>query len=257
MGTSYQFIKLDIEDDVARLILNRPPLNWLNIEMMEEMNQALESLNDKSALKLLVVQAEGKAFSVGVDVEDHMGDKAEKMIQVFHRIFRLLDTLEIPSLALVNGSAIGGGCEVATYCDMVLASERSKFGQPEIQVGVFPPVAALAFPRIVGPKKSFELILAGENISAQEALDIGLINKVFPTDQFYEEADAFIEKIRANSPVVLRKAKKAIIQGWDTGVEAGLQRIEDIYMKELMITEDANEGLRAFVEKRPAQWKGR
>jgi cyclohexa-1,5-dienecarbonyl-CoA hydratase len=257
MGNSYQFIKLAAEEDIVRLTLNRPPLNWLNIEMMEEINHALDSLMGESHLKLLVIQAEGKAFSVGVDVEDHMGDKAEKMISVFHRIFRLLDALEIPSLAMVNGSALGGGCEVATYCDMVLASEKSKFGQPEIQVGVFPPIAALAFPRIVGPKKAFELILAGENISAREALDIGLINSVFPTEQFNEEAESFIAKIRANSSVVLRKAKKAIIQGWDTGIEAGLNRIEEIYMKELMTTEDANEGLKAFLEKRPAQWKGR
>jgi len=256
MVNSYQYIKLVEEEDIVRLILNRPPLNWLNIEMMEEMNHALESLMDKSYLKLLVIQAAGKAFSVGVDVEDHMGDKAERMISVFHRIFRLLDTLKIPSLAVVNGSALGGGCEVAIYCDMVLASEKSKFGQPEIQVGVFPPIAALAFPRIVGPKKAFELIFTGENISAAEACSIGLINKVFPADRFQEETEAFIEKIRTNSSVVLQKSKKAIIQGWDTGLEEGLNRIESIYMKELMATEDANEGLKAFVEKRPAQWKG-
>ena len=257
MGESYQYIKLEKEADLVRLILNRPPLNWLNIEMMEEINHALESLMDPSVFKLLVIQAEGKAFSVGVEVADHIGDKAEKMIEVFHRMFRLLDALGLPSLALVNGSALGGGCEVATYCDMVLASEKAKFGQPEIQVGVFPPIAALAFPRILGLKKAFELILSGETISAREALEIRLINKVLPVETFQEEAEGFISKIRASSPVVLKMAKKAIIQGWDTGVEEGLTRIEDIYMKELMSTEDANEGLKAFVEERKAVWKGR
>ena len=257
MGLPYQYIKLELEEDLARLILNRPPLNWLNIEMMEEINQALESLANKSLLKLLVIQAEGKAFSVGVEVEDHMDGKAPRMIEVFHRIFRLLDSLGVPSLALVNGSALGGGCEVATYCDMVLASEKAKFGQPEIQVGVFPPIAALAFPRMIGQKKAVELILLGETISSREALEVGLINRVFPVESFEEEAEAFIAKIRAHSPVVLRMAKKAVIEGWDTGVEDGLRRIEDIYMKELMITEDANEGLKAFLEKRKAKWKGR
>jgi len=257
MEKAYQYIKLEMEKDLARLILNRPPLNWLNIDMMEEINHALESLMDNTTLKLLVIQAEGKAFSVGVDVEDHMGDKAEKMIEVFHRMFRLLDNLTLPSLALVNGSALGGGCELATYCDMVLASEKAKFGQPEIQVGVFPPIAALAFPRMIGQKKAFELILAGETISAREALEIGLVNKVFPVENFNENAETFIAKLRANSPVVLRMAKKAIIRGWDTGIDQGLRHIEDIYMKELMVTEDANEGLKAFLEKRPAVWRGR
>lgn len=257
MGESYQYIKLEKEVDLVRLILNRPPLNWLNIEMMEEINHALESLTDLSIFKLLVIQAEGKAFSVGVEVADHMGDKAEKMIGEFHRMFRLLDALGLPSLALVNGSALGGGCEVAIYCDMVLASEKAKFGQPEIQVGVFPPIAALAFPRMLGLKKAFELILSGETISAREALEIGLINKVVPVETFQNEAEGFISKIRASSPVVLKMAKKAIIEGWDTGIEEGLKRIEDIYMNELMTTEDANEGLRAFVEERKAVWKGR
>lgn len=257
MGNAYRHIKWEEEQDLVHLILNRPPLNWLNIEMMEEMNHALESLIDKKDVKLLIVQAEGKAFSVGVDVEDHMGDKAEKMIAVFHRMFRLLDALGIPSLALVNGSALGGGCELAVYCDMVLASDKAKFGQPEIQIGVFPPIAALAFPRLIGRKKAFELILAGETIGAREALEIGLVNKVVPVEQFNEEAEKFIAKIRACSPVALRLTKKAIVQGFDTDVDEGLKRIEHIYMKELMVSEDANEGLKAFVEKRPAQWKGR
>jgi cyclohexa-1,5-dienecarbonyl-CoA hydratase len=205
----------------------------------------------------LVIQAKGKVFSVGVDVEDHMGDKAPKMLDVFHGMFRLLDSLGLPTLALVNGSALGGGCELAVYCDMVVASEKAKFGQPEIKVGVFPPIAVLAFPRIIGRKKAFELILSGDTISAQDAFDIGLVNKVVPVEAFEEEAQAFISKLAAQSSVVLRMTKKAIVRGYDTGAEEALKVIEDIYMNELMKTADANEGLKAFLEKRKPVWTER
>lgn len=257
MGNRFKFIATEVTEGVARIVLNRPPLNWMNIEMMEEINEALRSFQGIEALKLIVFRAEGKAFSVGVEVADHMGDKAQKMMDAFHGMFRLMDSAGLPTISLVNGSALGGGCELATYCDMVLASERARFGQPEIQVGVFPPIAALAFPRIMGRKKAFELILSGETISAKEALEIGLVNRVFPVEKFDEEADSFISKLAALSPVVLRMAKRAIVLGWDTGAEEGLRRIEKVYMEELMSTEDANEGLIAFLEKRKPVWKGR
>jgi cyclohexa-1,5-dienecarbonyl-CoA hydratase len=257
MGNKFRFIRVKVDEGVANICLDRPPLNWMNIEMMEEINNALSSFKDMEGIKLLVFSAEGKAFSVGVDVADHMGDKAKRMIEVFHGIFRLIDSLGIPTIAIVNGSALGGGCELATYCDIVLASERAKFGQPEIQVGVFPPIAALEFPRIIGRKKAFELILSGETIGAKEALEIGLVNRVFPVERFEEEVTSFISKLTALSPVVLRMTKKAITIGWDTGAEEGLRRIEDLYIKELMSTEDANEGLLAFIEKRKPIWKGR
>jgi cyclohexa-1,5-dienecarbonyl-CoA hydratase len=252
---AYKHIHTELKEGVAYLTLNRAPLNVLNIEMMEEINAYLEELKKESNLKLLVIQAAGKAFSAGVDVGEHLGDLVYKMIEVFHRMFRLMDALKVPSIAIVNGSALGGGCELALYCDMVMATEKSKFGQPEIQVGVFPPIAALIFPRIIGRKKAMELILAGDIISAQEALAMGLINRVVPEASLADEVNGFIEKFKKLSGVVLKLTKEAALAGLNDDMDKGLQVIEKIYLERLMKTEDALEGLKAFLEKRKPTWK--
>ncbi len=251
----FKFILTDLKEGVATLTLNRPPLNVLNIEMMGEINSYLEELKKEKSLKLLVIQAMGKAFSAGVDVGEHMGDMAPKMIETFHKMFRLMDGLKVPSIAIVNGSALGGGCELALYCDMVIATEKAKFGQPEIQVGVFPPIAALIFPRIIGRKKAMELILSGETISSQEALTLGLVNKVVSEASFQEEVNGFIEKFKKLSGIVLRLAKEATLAGLNDDLEKGLKTIEKIYLEDLMKSHDAMEGLKAFLEKRKPTWK--
>ncbi|MGB9627685.1 MAG: enoyl-CoA hydratase/isomerase family protein [Thermodesulfobacteriota bacterium] len=251
----FKFILTEFKDGVATLTLNRPPLNVLNIEMMGEINSYLEDLKKEKSLKLLVIQAMGKAFSAGVDVGEHMGDLAPKMIETFHKMFRFMDVLKVPSVAIVNGSALGGGCELALYCDMVVATEKSKFGQPEIQVGVFPPIAALMFPRLIGRKKAMELILLGETISAQEALNLGLINKVIPEASLQEEVNGFIEKFKKLSGIVLKLAKEATLAGLNEELDKGLRTIEKIYLEDLMTSHDAVEGLKAFLEKRKPTWK--
>jgi len=215
---SFQHIRTEMAGGVGSITLNRPPVNILNIEMMEEINRALRYFRDEKGLKVLVFRAEGKAFSAGVDVGEHLGDTVKKMIETFHGMFRLMDELQAPSVAVVNGSALGGGCELALYCDMVLATERSTFGQPEVIVGVFPPIAALIFPRIIGRKKAMELILSGKTVGARDALEMG-------------------------------------IEGLCDDAEGGLRRIERIYLDELMRTEDATEGLKSFLEKRKPVWK--
>ena len=244
-----------MKDGVATLILNRPPLNVLNIEMMEEVNTYLKGLRNEKSLKFLVIQAVGKAFSAGVDVGEHLGDLADKMIEVFHGIFRSMDALKVPSLSVVNGAALGGGCELALYSDMVIATERSTFGQPEIQVGVFPPIAALIFPRMIGRKKAMELILSGETISAQEALALGLINKVVSEASLLQEVRTFIEKFEKLSGLVMKLTKEATLAGLNDDMDKGLKAIEEIYLGILMKSRDANEGLRAFLEKRKPTWK--
>lgn len=252
---AFKHIQTELKEGVATLTLNRPPLNVLNIEMMEEINTFFEGLMKEGSLKLLVIQAAGKAFSAGVDVGEHLGDLVYKMIEVFHKMFRLMDALKVPSIAIVNGSALGGGCELALYCDMVIATEKAKFGQPEIQVGVFPPIAALIFPRIIGRKKAMELILSGEVISAQEALSLGLVNKIVPEVSSTEEINGFIEKFKKLSGIVLKLTKEAALAGLNDDMNQGLKAIERIYLDQLMKTKDANEGLKAFLEKRKPTWR--
>jgi cyclohexa-1,5-dienecarbonyl-CoA hydratase len=253
----FQHITFEKRDGVARLVLNKPPLNVLDIAMMREINTALEELNGDSSTKVLVFEAaEGsKAFSAGVDIADHTADKVEEMIEVFHRIFRLLDGLEVPTVAVVGGAALGGGCEVALFCDMIIASEKASFGQPEIQVGVFAPLAAVALPGIIGPKKAMELLLTGDRIRADEAKRLGLVNHVVPPEELRTAADEFVGKLTKLSGAVLRLTKRAVRVGSTVPFAEGLKAVEELYLGPMMATEDANEGLAAFMEKRAPVWK--
>jgi cyclohexa-1,5-dienecarbonyl-CoA hydratase len=255
MSSGYESIACDVQDGVARITLNRPPLNILNIAMMKEINSALESLDSRDGAKLLVIDHEGKAFSAGVDIKDHTADRVEEMIDVFHRIFRLLGALELPTLAVVKGAALGGGCELATFCDMVVASEKASFGQPEIKAGVFPPIAALTFPYLIGRNRALELALTGDVIGAEEAERIGLINRVFPTEGFAEKVHEFITKLTSMSAPVLKLAKRAVDRSLYVSVDEAISRVEEIYLGDLMETEDVHEGLTAFLEKRKPEWK--
>lgn len=252
---AFKHIQTEFKEGVATLTLNRAPLNVLNIEMMEEINTAFEGWMKEKSLKLLVIQAMGKVFSAGVDVGEHLGDLVYKMIEVFHKMFRLMDALKVPSVAVVNGSALGGGCELALYCDMVIATEKAKFGQPEIQVGVFPPIAALVFPRMIGRKKALELILSGDVISAQEALSLGLVNKIVSEASLAEEVNGFVDKFKKLSGIVLKLTKEAALAGLNDDLDQGLKAIEKIYLERLMKSNDAIEGLKAFLDKRKPTWK--
>lgn len=254
---TYQFenILFEREGGVASITLNHPPVNILDIPTMREMNVALESLQDDRESKVVLFAATGKAFCAGVDVKDHTADKVGEMVEVFHRIFRLLWSLDVPTVAAVNGAALGGGCELVTFCDMVVASEKATFGQPEIQVGVYPPVAAVIFPRLMPRMKAMELLLLGGVIGAQEAERLGIVNRVVPVESFDEEVSSFVGRLAALSGVVLRLTKRAALQGLALGFEEALALSEDLYLNQLMKTEDATEGLQAFMEKRKPLWK--
>jgi len=254
---SCQFIKVIEANEVATLVLNRPPHNVMNTAMMQEINAGLEALRENQAAKVLVIKAEGKSFSAGVDVADHTPDKVDAMMKEFHRTFELLHSFKIPSVAVVDGAALGGGCELVIYCDMVIASERAKFGQPEIKVGVFPPIAAAMFPRLIRRNRTLELLMSGDTILAAEAERIGLINRVFPVDGFEQQANAFVGKFTVHSKVILEMTKRAVDRGLYSPCMEAIDRAEDLYMNEMMKTEDAREGLQAFMEKRQPQWKNR
>lgn len=253
----FKNVRVDMHDGVGRLTLNRPPLNVLNIEMMNEISAAIEGMAREMALKVVVIQATGKAFSAGVDVAEHTADRVQDMMAAFGRMFKVLNRMEIPTVALVQGAALGGGCELAVFCDMILASERAKFGQPEIQVGVFPPVAVPIFPRLVGRNRALELMLTGDIITAADAEKIGLVNHVYPLDSFAEDANGFITKLAGLSAPVLRLTKKAVDTCMYLPVMEGMEEADRIYLDELMKTEDAHEGLTAFMEKRKPQWRNR
>ncbi len=251
---AYEHIKLEVKDGLATLTLCREPLNVLNIAMMKEINQALDSLAGLP-LKVLLIKAEGKAFSAGVDVGEHLGDQVHDMIEVFHGIFRRMDSLGLVSVASVQGAALGGGCELAVYCDLVVASEKAKLGQPEIMVGVFPPIAALTFPRQIGYKKALELIVTGDTIGAAEAKSLGLVNQVVPPEELEAATDKLVGKLLGMSGLVLKLTRKAMVGGLMDQAKEGLEFIEKVYLDELMKTHDAEEGLKAFLEKRKPVWK--
>ena len=252
---TYQHIETAFEEGLGTVTLNRPPVNILNIAMMEEINHCLESWQGKKDLKVVLFNAKGKCFSAGVDVGEHMGDLAPKMIEAFHKMFRLMDRLGVITVSSVFSSCLGGGCELAVFSDLVIAAENSKIGQPEIQVGVFPPIAAYIMPRIIGRKEALELILSGKIVSAAEAKGMGLINKVVSEEDLEAETNLFLKPYLKLSAEVLRKTKKAIIAGLRDDFEPALRMIEDIYLQELMHTADAQEGLKAFLEKRKPVWK--
>ena len=242
---------------VARVTLVRPPLNVLTIPMMEDLNAALDEAAGRPTIKAVLLAAEGKAFSAGVDVEDHMGDRAKPMLEAFHGIFRRLHALDCPTVAAVQGAALGGGAELATFCDLVVASEGATIGQPEIRVGVFPPIAALHYPARVGQPRALQLLLSGQVIGAVEALRIGLVDRVVPPDKLAETVAAELARFTAQSAAVLRLTKRAVREATGESFELALSRLEDLYQHELMATEDAHEGLRAFAEKRPPVWVDR
>ncbi len=250
----YECIEVTLENGLGTITLNRPPVNILNIAMMKEINEVLASWRGQKDLKLALFDAKGKCFSAGVDVGEHMGDMAPRMIEAFHGMFRLMDDLGIPTMASVYGSCLGGGCELAVFCDLVISSEDAKYGQPEVQVGVFPPIAAQIMPRIIGRKAAMDLILSGKIISAEEALGMGLINKVVKKEDLAAATQDFCKPYLKLSAEVLRKTKKAVMAGLRDDFEPSLKIIEEIYLKELMPTADAQEGLNAFLEKRKPVW---
>ena len=254
--SDYQFVTYEVKDGAAWLTINRPPLNWLDIATMKEMNLALdEVLVAGPELKVLVIQAAGeKAFSVGVDVGDHTEDKVDEMIETFHGIFRRLERLEIPTIAAVRGAVLGGGCEVALFCDMVIAADNIKIGQPELKLAVFPPIAIAALPNIVGPKKAYEIILGGEALRAPEALACGLINKIVPAGEFAAEVEKFVAIYTALSGSALRSTKRALKATAGQPFAAALQTVEGMYLNDCMRNTDAREGLSSFLEKRKPTW---
>ena len=251
---NYENIIFEEKDRVAKIILNRPPLNIIDIDTINEMIDAMEVVR-KSNNKVLVITATGeKAFSAGVSVQDHLPDKVQTMIPLFGKIFRTMISLDQPIVAAVRGYALGGGCEVAAFCDVVIASENAKFGQPDITLGNYPPLAVATYPRILGIKKAFEFLITGDTIDAYRAKEIGLVNMVVKDEELEKEVDRFVKKILNKSLVAIKATKRAIYSGYDLGFEEALTVAEYIYLNVLAKSKDGVEGLKAFLEKREPVW---
>ena len=257
-GTS-NYTKFIIDDRVARITLASPPLNVLNIAMMQEINKALEECSQQRDLAAIVFAAapDCRAFSAGVSVEEHAHETIFQMLDSFHAIFRNLEQISRPTVAVVNGPALGGGCELISFCDFVIASDQARFGQPEIKLGVFPPVAAILLPRIIGDRRARELMLTGEIIEAREALALGLVTRLVPVGELEQETSRLLGQLRGLSAIALEHVKRALDLGQGRSLDAALKEIEDIYLHELMKTHDAVEGINAFSEKRKAAWQHR
>ncbi len=252
----YKNIIFGISDQVATITLNRPPYNVIDIATMDEITDALAEVEKEPDLHFIVFRGAGdKMFSAGVDILDHTEERVEEMLSKFHDIFRLLYKWDKISISVVQAPAIGGGCELATFCDFVIAAESSYFSQPEIDVGCYPPIAAAAFPRIVGPKIAMDIVLTGRKLSATEAKEVGLITRVVPDDELEESLTELLATLKGKSRTVLSLAKKALRAGTEWEFNLALTKAEDIYFDELLKTEDVKEGLNAFSEKRKPDWK--
>jgi cyclohexa-1,5-dienecarbonyl-CoA hydratase len=258
MESHFKNILYESVDGVAKITINRPPLNVLNIETLAEIVAALENIQKDDTVSMVVITGAGeRAFSAGVDVKDHFADKIAGTLELFHKVFHLLIDVQKPTIAVVNGFAFGGGCELAMACDIVIASEKAQFGQQEISVGAIPTVATALLPRIVGRKKAFELMFTGNTINAEEAQKIGLVNMVVPADKLEEKTNELIAKLKEKSPIVLKLLRKSVYEGFDMEFRKALENVTNIYLNQLIKTEDAEEGLKAFLEKRKPQWKGK
>ena len=254
----FQNIVLDKKEGIATLTLNRPPLNVIDCDTLAELNIALEQVAKDGEVKVLLLRGSGnKAFSAGVEVKDHVGEKMPKMMKEFGRVFHLLRGLGKPSIAVVNGVALGGGCELVAGCDMAIASENARLGQPEIKLGGLAPAAAPLFPRIMGEKKAFELLVMGENISALEAERIGLVNKVVPEQELDQTAEEFARRLLEKSALSVKLVRGALYDCSEIpSLEASLEKGVELGIKSWQ-TEDGQEGLQSYLDKRKPDWKNK
>jgi len=249
-------VRVREEGSVGWITLDRPPINILDIALLRELDAAVAALLESKSV--LVFEGAGqRGFSAGADVRDHAPERVAEMLAAFHGIFRRLASAEAITIAAVRGKCLGGGCELATFCDFVVAAASAEFGQPEIKLGCFPPVALVTFPRLIGPRAALDLILTGRIIPAAEARELGLATSVVPDDGFDRAVAALIEQLLRLSPAVLRLTRRLLRErmGWD--FDRALAETEAAYLAELMKLEDAREGIQAFLEKRAPAWRGR
>ena len=248
-------VRCEVAGGVARITLDRPPLNVLNQAMLDDLATAIAAVRAGPPVKCLLLIGAGKAFCAGVDIADHTADRVEKMLHTFHDVIKALLACEAPVICAVQGAALGGGMELALACDVVLARDDAKFGQPEIKLGVFPPAAAVLLWRLVGRQRAMDLILSGRTMGAAEAHAIGMASHVYAADKFATEVNAYVSHLASLSAPVLRLAKRAVNDGLTSASGAALMHAERLYLRDLMELADPQEGLAAWAAKRAPVWK--
>ena len=250
-------ISVELAPPIARVELRHPPLNVIDIPMMEEIAQALADIEARSNIAVIVINGEGKAFSAGVDVAAHTPDKVEAMLGKFHAVIRALVATKKVTIGSVHGACLGGGAELAMVCDLVHTADNAQWGFPEIKLGCYPPVACTALAALVGQKRAADLILTGRTITGQEAAEIGLATSAGSEAELAAGVAQSVNRLLQLSPAALAIAKKASY-AWDSmHFDKGLARAEKIYFEDLMKTADAAEGIQAFMERRPPKWTGK
>jgi cyclohexa-1,5-dienecarbonyl-CoA hydratase len=256
----YKLIKVEshFEGAVCRITLNAPKGNVLEAAMLAEISAVLSTLYTNKALKMIVFEGAGKHFSFGASVPEHTKDKAAMMLKAFHGVFYELVCLAVPTMAVVRGQCLGGGMELALFCNVIVADRSAMFGQPEIVLGVFPPPASVMLPLKVGQAAADDLALTGRSVNAEEGFRMGFVNLVAEEG---EDAWACAQKwisthILPKSPSSLRIANRAVRLNFHRRIMEDLPRMEGLYLKDLMESYDANEGIAAFIDKRKPAWKG-
>jgi len=253
----FQYVKFHKEGEVGRLTLDRPEHNLLNERMLAELAAGISLLGEQSEIKLVILDSAAKAFCGGIELGEYTQRRVFQLLDAFHGTFlAMLDTSK-PLLVIVNGPAFGGGSELAALGDLVIATPRARFAQPEIKLGVFPPLAAAVLPYILGPKLALELVLTGETMTAERARELGLVNWLVSEADLQKKVDEVVAKVTAQSGPVLTMAKKAILGSMGLPLREGVRTSMKVFLNELADLEDSQEGLRALVEKRAPVWKNR
>ena len=253
----FKHILFDTSSYAARITLNNPPYNVLSVPLMAELAEAIESLNGRSNVKCILLDSSQRTFSAGISLEDSKPDRVFQTLEAFNRVFQAIGDISKPLIVVVNGPAIGAGSELVAFGDIVLATPNARFSQPEVKMGVFPPFAAVMLPQLIGPKKTYELILTGHALTAEEAASLGFVNRVVPEARLQEVVDEILARIGEFSGPVLEMTKRVIGSSLGLPVAEAMKKSQNIYLNQLMDLEDVQEGLRAVLEKRKPVWKNR
>ena len=250
-------LEIDIAPPVARVRLVNPSLNVIDLSLARSLKTILSDIDSRPDLSIIVFEGDSRAFSAGVDIKAHLPEQIHDMLTSFHAVIRAIVASRKITIAAVQGTCLGGGAELAAVCDMVYTARDATWGFPEIKLGCYPPVATVALPALVGQKRAVELILTGRQISGDEAVAIGLATRSARAEELDALVQQTLEELQQLSPAALAHAKKAVY-AWDAiHFDKGLARAEKIYLEELVSTEDAREGIMAFLEKRPPKWTGK